>query len=112
MANEVLVVLGSADREVALEVGLVYPLNAAKNKWMEQIKVILFGPSEKLAAYDAEVQGRIKELLSFDVEVLACKWCADNWKISQMLEEQGINVCYVGPVISELIKKGWATLTF
>ena len=55
MVNKVFTLVCTADREVLLEVGLVYPKNAAKNKWLDEVKVIFFGPSEKLAVYDAEV---------------------------------------------------------
>jgi len=112
MANKVFVILSSGDREVALEVGLVYPLNAAIKKWMDEVKVIIFGPSEKIAAYDAEVQGRLKQLQEAGIEVMACKWCADRMNITGKLEEAGIKVVYVGSIISELLKDGWASLTF
>ncbi len=112
MASKVFVVLGSGDREVALEVGLIYPLNAAKNKWMDEVKVIIFGPSEKLAAYDSEVQERLKELQEAGIEIMACKWCADRMNITGILEEAGIKVVYVGTVISQLLKDGWASLSF
>lgn len=85
MPSKVFALVSSADREVALEVGLVYPLNAAKKGWMDEVKVIFFGPSEKVAANDAEVQGKIKELLEAGVEVLACKWCADRMGITDLL---------------------------
>jgi hypothetical protein len=107
-----MVILSSADREVALEVGLVYPLNAKKHGWMEEVKLIVFGPSEKLAAYDTEVQGRLKEMSELGIEVIACKWCADRMKITEALENAGLKVAYVGPIISQLIKDGWASLTF
>jgi hypothetical protein len=112
MATKVFVMLSSGDREVALEVGLIYPLNAAKNKWMDEVKIIIFGPSEKIAAYDTAVQKRIKECKEVGIEVLACKWCSDRMEISEILESLGIKVIYVGPVISELLKDGWASLTF
>jgi hypothetical protein len=112
MAAKVFVILSSGDREVALEVGLVYPLNAAKHKWMDEVKVIIFGPSEKVAAYDLEVQERLKELRDIGIEVMACKWCADRMNITGKLEELGIKVVYVGPIISQLLKDGWASLTF
>ncbi len=112
MATKVFVILTSGDREVALECGLVYPSYAAAEKWMDEVKVIIFGPSEKLAAYDTEVQGRIKELQKLGVEILACKWCADRMNITDILEKAGIKVIYVGPVISQLLKDGWASLTF
>ena len=85
MADKVFIMLSSGDREVALEVGLVYPLNAAKKGWMDEVKVIIFGPSEKVVASDAEVQARIKETLEQGVEVLACKWCADRMGITDLL---------------------------
>ena len=112
MPSKVFALVCSGDREVALEVGLVYPLNAAKKGWMDEVKVIFFGPSEKVAANDAEVQGRIKEILEAGVEVLACKWCADRMGITEKLEAAGIKVVYVGSVISDLLKEGWAQLTF
>ncbi len=112
MASKVLVIISSADREVALEVGLPYPLNAAKNQWLDEVKVVFFGPSEKLAGSDMEVQLKIKELQEHGVEVMACKYCSDRMDISKLLEKQGIKVIYVGPVISQLIKDGWATLSF
>jgi hypothetical protein len=112
VANKVFAIVSTSDREVALEVGLIYPLNAAKNRWLDEVKVIFFGPSEKLAAYDTEVQGRIKELLDNNVEVFACKWCSDRMNITPILENLGIKVVYVGTIISQLIKDGWAQLTF
>jgi hypothetical protein len=112
MADKLMVILSSADREVALEVGLVYPLNAKKHGWMEEVKLIVFGPSEKLAAYDKEVQERLKEMSELGIEVIACKWCADRMKITEALENAGFKVVYVGPIITELLKAGWASLTF
>ena len=112
MANKVFALVSTADREVALEIGLIYPLNAAKNKWLDEVKVIFFGPSEKLAAYNVDVQTRIKELMDNSVEVLACKWCSDRMNITPLLENLGIKVVYVGSIISQLIKDEWAQLTF
>lgn len=112
MADKVFVVLSSGDREVALEVGLVYPFNAKKKGWMDEVKVIVFGPSQKVAANDVEVQGKIKELIGEGIEVLACKRCADEIGITEKLEAAGVKVVYVGSVISGLLKEGWASLTF
>lgn len=112
MANKVFAIITDSDREQALEVSLVYPMNCAKNKWLDEVKVIFFGPSEKLAAFDIQVQEKIKQMKGYGVEVLACKWCADRMGITQQLEAQGITVVFVGPIISHLIKDDWAQLTF
>ena len=112
MTTKVFVLLSSGDREVALEVGLIYPLNAAKNKWLDEVKVIIFGPSEKLAAYDSQVQEKLKELQETGIEIIACKWCADRMNITGILEKAGIRVVYVGTIISQLLRDGWTSLTF
>jgi hypothetical protein len=65
-------------------------------------------PSEKLAAFDKQVQEKIQGMKDCGVEILACKWCSDCMDISVQLESKGIKVVYVGPVISQLIKDGWA----
>jgi len=79
---------------------------------MEDVKLIIFGPSEKTVASDAEVQKRVKELQAAGIEVMACKWCADRMKITDVLEKAGTKVVYVGSIISQLIRDGWASLTF
>ena len=112
MASKVFVLLSSGDREVALEVGLRYPMNAAIHKWMDEVKLLIFGPSEKIVAYDMEVQGVVKECMNAGIEVMACKWCSDRMGVSERLEEAGIKVVHVGPVITQLLKDGWASLTF
>ncbi len=112
MATKVFIVVSSRDKEVVKWPALTYPLNATKNKWMDEVRVILFGPAEELAAHHPEVQEKLKELQEAGIEVMACKACADEWNITGVLEEAGIKVVYVGSVISQLIKDGWASLTF
>ena len=112
MTDKVFAIITDSDREKALEVGLVYPLNCAKNKWLNEVKVIFFGPSEKLAAFDEQVHEKIQEMKNYGIEVLACKWCSDRMGITSQLESRGITVVYVGTIISRLIKEGWAQLTF
>ena len=112
MATKVFIVVSSGDPDVSLEVGLVYPLNAKKKGWMDEVKVIFFGPSEKLLAYDKRIQERVKELQETGVEVLACIWCAERMNITGTIEALGVPVLSVGPVISLLLKEGWASLSF
>jgi len=112
MADKVFVILSSQDREVLLEVGFTYPFNAVVNGWMEDVKIIFFGPSEKLVVHDLEVQSRLKEVLDAGIHVMACKWCADRMEIAEELEALGVEVVYVGSIMSDLMKAGWAGLTF
>jgi hypothetical protein len=112
VADKVFVVIASQDKEVVLEPGLLYPFNAVTKGWMQEVKIIFFGPSEKLAAADQEVQDRLKEAMSAGIPVMACKRCADGFGLTGTLEALGLEVIYVGDVISDLLKEGWARLTF
>ena len=112
MAAKVFSLVTSGDKEVAAGVGLRYSYNAATKKWVDEIKVILFGPAEELAAYDTQVQAKLKDLMEAGVKVLACKACADEMNITGILEELGVEVVYVGSIMSQLLNDGWASLTF
>jgi len=112
MATKVFIVVSSEDKEVVKGPALMYALNAAKRKWMDEVKVIIFGPAQKLTAHHAEIQAKLKELQDAGIEIMACKAYADEWNITGVLEEAGIKVIYVGPIISQLLKDGWASLTF
>ncbi len=112
MANKVFVVVTSRDKEASAGVGLRYAFNAATKPWMDEVKIIVFGPAEELAAYDTEVQLKLKDCMKAGIEVLFCKACSDEYGITGMLEEAGFKVIYVGSVISQLLKDGWDSLTF
>ena len=112
MADKVFVIVASQDREVILEPGLLYPFNAATKGWMDDVAIIFFGPSEKVAATDEEVQDRVREALSAGIPVMACRRCADGFGLTDTLEALGLDVIYVGSLISDLLKEGWASLTF
>ena len=110
--NKLLVIWSSADREVALHNVFMYTHNAKKRGWWEEVRLLLWGPSDSLLAQDAELQDGIRAMQADGVEVLACKWCSDRMGISEKLEAIGIKVEYVGSIISNLLKDGWASLTF
>ena len=105
-------ILTSGDKEVHKEVSFMYAPNALKHKWMDQVRVILWGPTERLAAEDTEFQDQIKNLLTKGVEVYACKACSDGYGVSEKLMSLDINVKYVGKMVTEMLKEGWHQLSF
>jgi len=112
MAKKVFVVITSRDKEVSAGVGIRYAFNAATKSWMDEVKIIVFGPAEELAAYDMEVQAKLKDSMKAGIEVLFCRACSDEQGVTGILEEAGFKVIYVGSVISQLLKDGWDSLTF
>ena len=111
-ANEKLVVLWtSGDREVALKMVFMYTHNAMKNTWWDDITLVVWGPSAKLLTEDEELQGYMDKIIEAGVTVKACKGCADQYGVSDKLEELGITVVYIGKELTDYIKEGREILT-
>jgi len=111
-ANEKLVVLWtSGDRDVALKMVFMYTYNAQINKWWDDITLIVWGPSAKLLTEDSELQEYLGRIIEAGVTVKACKGCADQYGVSEKLEELGITVLYIGKELTDYIKEGRKMLT-
>ena len=78
---------------------------------MDEVKVIFFGPSENLLVQDEDIEDMAKQISQTEKPV-ACKFLSDRDGISEKIEEIGVNVDYVGTIISDLIKEGYAPLVF
>jgi hypothetical protein len=105
-------ILSSADTVVHDDLSFKYAYNALKQGWMDQVRVILWGPTEKIAAEDKDFIEQVKLLIDSGVEIYACKACSDNYGTSEKLEEIGIIVQYMGTFVTEMLKEGWYQLTF
>ena len=110
MSSKLLVIVASGDREKVLT-ALMYARNAIKNSWLDDVKVVFFGPSEKLAAEDMEVSAKAKEIAAIG-ESIACKAISDKQGVSDNLAKLGIKIEYVGTIISNLIKDGYAPMVW
>ncbi len=116
MANGLLVIISSGEEapDKALT-GMMYAVNAKKNNWIENVNLIFFGPSEKMLA-KADSESRVSQLLKKAIELgitpVACRAISDGEEISTKLTGLGIDVEYVGTIISSYIKKDYQVLTF
>ncbi|MHA1400701.1 MAG: DsrE family protein [Candidatus Heimdallarchaeaceae archaeon] len=110
--HRVFMILTSGDVVVHQEASFKYAYNAKKQGWMDQVRVILWGPTERIAAEDKDFQEEIRLLLDAGVEVIACKACSDNFGVSEELEKIGVTVQYVGNIVTKMLKEGWYQLTF
>lgn len=105
-----LIILSTADKP-KLMTGLMYALNAARNGWLEGVRVVFFGPAEKLLADDREV-AETALALPDSAHPIACRAVADREGIGAAIEAGGIPLENVGPPISELINEGWVPMVF
>lgn len=110
MEKKALIIISTGEREKALT-GILYATNALKNKWLDDVKVILFGPFEKIVAEDPDLQQHLSAILAYQTPV-ACKFIADRDEISTSLKDLGVQLEYVGAMISEYIGEGYVPMVF
>ncbi len=111
MSNKILVIISTADEGKALT-GILYATNTLKNGWLEDVKLILFGPAEDLALQSEAVQQALQGFLQLGQGVMACKFVADKADLSDRLAHLGLNVDYVGAPIGQWIREGYAPMVW
>lgn len=102
----------TGDPEVAHRACLMYTHAAHKQKWFDQVTLIVWGPSARLLAADQEVQAKVKAMMQDGVKVQACVACADSYGVSARLKELGIEVKGMGAPLTDMLKQGWKVLTY
>ena len=110
MSDKLLVIIATGDKEKALT-GLMYAKNALTKQWLQDIRVVYFGPSEQLMYNDTEVAEAAIEVANL-CESFACKAISDRQGISERIDEMGVNVEYVGRIISNYIKEGYVPMVW
>jgi hypothetical protein len=82
----------------------MYATNSVKNKWWDEVNLIIWGASAKLIGNDTQVQTEVKEMLARGVKVEACKACSDNLGVTEKLIRLGVNVRYMGNPLTQYLK--------
>ena len=102
----------SGDRDVALKMVFMYTYYSKKNNWWDEVKLVVWGPSSLLLSVDKELQDYIQKMKEEGVLLEACKACSDMYGVSDKLTALGIDVKYMGKPLTEMLKTGWASMTF
>ena len=108
MSDKALVIIATGDAEKALT-GLMWCTNALRYGWMEEVKVIFFGPAQDLVLAD----DRVKEMaqgLAEAVKPVFCKFISDRDGKSDRLRQLGMDVAYVGKIIADFLKDGYVPM--
>ncbi|MBN1341776.1 MAG: DsrE family protein [Phycisphaerae bacterium] len=106
------VVWSSGDPDVAHRVCLMYTHAAVKNRWFNEVRLIVWGPSARLLAGDKDLQAKIKEMMKDGVNVQACIVCADSYGVTEALRSLGIEVNAMGRPLTDFLKSDYKVLTF
>ena len=106
-----LILWTSGDREVAQKMVLMYSFYSKKQGWMDTVRLLIWGPSQKLLVEDSLLQANLGKLKDAGVELYACKACADMYGIAEKLSKLGVTVMYTGEMLADLQKQGWYILS-
>jgi hypothetical protein len=106
------VVWTSGDRDVALKMVFMYVYNAKRGRWFDEVKLIVWGPSAKLLSEDTELQEWIARMSEVGVVVEACKACSDMYDVSETLTGLGVDVKYMGRVLTDMLQGDWEVMTY
>lgn len=110
--NRLAVLWTTDNKEVFTKVVHTYVLNSKKAKWWDEVTLIVWGPSSKLLAEDKELQKLTAELREAGVILTACKWCSDQYNVSEILASLNIDVKYMGKPLTEFLQSDAKVITF
>ena len=111
MSDRLCVIVSSSDPDV-IRTALQYARRTVTEKFMQETRLFLFGPSEKIVARDEDLQDFVKRFQGTGKEILACKWCSDDYGVTEALESLGIRVEYIGTYVSEAIRQGYTPMVW
>ncbi|XZE20728.1 redoxin domain-containing protein [Pirellulaceae bacterium SH449] len=94
----------SGDPEVAHRMVLMYGHAAKKNRWFDEVRLIIWGPSSRLVASDKDIQTKVMEMKNAGITLEACVVCADSYGVTDRLRELGIDVKPMGKPLSNIIR--------
>ncbi|MCX6063275.1 MAG: hypothetical protein NTV26_03650 [Caldiserica bacterium] len=109
--RKILIILSTAEREKAIA-GLMYAQNTHDNHWFDDVRVVLFGPFERLLAEDEEIRALGAEIFKVVAHPVACNAFAEDALVSDAIKSLGCEIDQVGGIISECIRNGYVPLVF
>ena len=89
-----------------------YLVNAKANGWWDEINLIIWGPSAKLAAGDDDIQRQLQDCFDSGITVEACQACTDAYSVSEKLSALGITIKYMGGPFTEYLVSDAKVITF
>lgn len=110
-SNKLAVLWTSDNPDVAEKMAFMYTYNAKRQGWFDEVVLIIWGPSAKLASENVMIQDYLKKMKAEGIKIEACLHCAKMYGVDEKLKELGIDVKGMGVPLSNYLKDGWKTLS-
>ena len=108
---KVLLIIVSGDEKADL--GLRFAYNSVESGRFEDLKIVLFGPSQRrVLSYEGEMKKIFDELRRRGVIDAACVNVARSLGIETHLRDLGLNLEPIGNRIAYFLEKGYQAITF
>ena len=109
--RKILIILSTAEREKAMA-GLMFAKNTHENHVFDDVRVVLFGPIERLLSEDKEIRDLSAEVFKVTAHPVACSTFAGDPVVSNAIKSLGCEIDQVSGIISEYIRNGYVPLVF
>ncbi len=107
-----LYILWTNDNPITAEkMVFMYGINSLLRGWWEKVTLIIWGATAKLTSEDIKIQEKIREALGAGMHITACKACADQLGVTEILKELGIEVIHWGEPLTRVLKEEESLLT-
>ena len=112
-SGKLMVVWTSADPDVADKMCLMYTHAAKKYGWFAEVRLVVWGPSQRLLVGNPALQAKVKAMQEDGVILEACVACERKLELVEELEALGLEVRGMGVPLTEALKDPeTAVLTF
>lgn len=107
-----LTILWTNDNVITAEkMVFMYGINAKSQGWWDEVTIIIWGATVKLVAENKMIQDLIEEAKLEGVHITACKGCADQLGLTEILKGIDLEVIYQGPPLTQILKDDEKLLT-
>ncbi len=104
MKDKLNIIWTTTDADTVFHFLSMYAINSLKNHWWRSINVIIWGASSKFIIDNLKVQTEVIEMIQQGVHIEACKSCSDNLEVTDALIKLGVEVKYMGEILTDYIK--------
>jgi len=103
-SNRLYILWTNADILTSDKMVMMYATNSMLKQWWDVVTVVIWGATAKLVAENDLIQAKIKIAQHAGVQFSACKACADQLGVSDILVDLGIEVLYWGEGLTDILK--------
>ena len=90
----------------------MYASAARKNKWFDEVILIVWGPSEKLLSENQDLKEKVATMQKDGIIVQACVSCSNMYGVTDQLKVCDIDVRRMGIPLTKYLKRSYKIISF